>query len=159
MVKFLRKSVDKAEAAAADQAVAQRLVGQVAQAGLSATQPGRPAPALVEAVERLAAPDRVGRRELSEAVARLGPGAWGGLAVLMEDKRLAVRAAAGEALAGAAGADLPFDPFAPPAARNAQVAAWKQWIEQNKSGATTRPTSRRATTSAPAGRPAGEVAR
>jgi len=57
---------------------------------------------------------------------------------------------AGEALAHATGANLPFDPFAEPQTRSAQVAAWARWIEENR----LRPTSRRGPGTRPATRPA-----
>lgn len=79
-------------------------------------------------VEHLAGPDRQGRAESLKALAHAGPEIWPMLLEAMSDERLAVRAAAGGALLQITRADLPFDPFAPSAARERQLDDWRAWV-------------------------------
>ncbi|MBS3735319.1 MAG: hypothetical protein KGY99_10420 [Phycisphaerae bacterium] len=87
--------------------------------------------ALSDAVEYLARPRRTGRRDVLDALAAAGPTVRPALCTLMGDKRLAIRAAAGSALAHVSGGQLPFDPFADKALRDKQVAAWRAWLRAN----------------------------
>ncbi|KKL24942.1 hypothetical protein LCGC14_2410280 [marine sediment metagenome] len=140
MVDILRKYRDKADTPAGGAAAIGQIVEQL-KTRVAATQPGQASPALTAAVAHLARPDRQGRYRLRGAVRRCGPAVWPGLCALMADKHLAVRAAAAEALAHATGASLAFDPFADPATRTRQIAAWKKWIRANKGRPTSRPTT------------------
>ena len=83
---------------------------------------------LKEVVEALARSDRANRETLLEAVAESGSSQWQGLCELMDSERLAIRAAAGHALAYVSGQDIPFDPFADKAVRDDQIAAWLAWL-------------------------------
>src|SRR4029453_11282543 len=60
-------------------------------------------------VDMLAKPQRGGRDKMLPSIASIGPQAWPELLKSMSSERLAVRAAAGAALAKATGAMLPFD--------------------------------------------------
>ena len=83
---------------------------------------------LTRIVEHLAGPDRQGRAEALEALAKAGPEIWTMLLDLMAHERLAIRAAAGGALSRASRADLPFDPFADSASRERQIQQWREWM-------------------------------
>ena len=148
MAALLREWVGKAHAGGTDSVP--ELIERLKRRVSAASQPADVKAALAEAVERLAQPDRAGRKAILETVRTLGPGAWDALCGMMRDRRLSIRAAAGEALAGATGQTLPFDPFADGDTRSRQVAAWKQWIETNRG----RPTATRPAASAPATQPA-----
>ena len=72
------------------------------------------------------------------------------LLVLMVDSRLAVRAAAGEALPHLTGAGLEFDPFADVTVRRAQINQWTGWLDEPKPNPrTARPPSPRFTRATP----------
>jgi thioredoxin-like negative regulator of GroEL len=101
------------------------LVAQLEKAGPA---PGREL--IVRAVESLAKPDRVGRKPLLAALANTSPAAWPALLDLLADPRLAVRAAAIQALREATRSQLPFDPFASAETRAAQVSAWRVWVDE-----------------------------
>jgi thioredoxin-related protein len=88
--------------------------------------------AVKQAVTVLAKPDRTHRKPLLAAIAEKGPAAWPPLLDLMADERLSTRAAAASALAHATSADLPFQPFDPPEARQEQLAAWRAWVEKHR---------------------------
>ncbi len=132
MLGFLQEHQDKA-GAGGDEASIRELADRVRKAADGA---------LGQAVERLAKPDLRGRGPLLEAIRACGPPAWDGLCQLLGDERLAVRAAARDALARATGADVTFDPFADPQQRARQVEAWKKWVRENRHRPTTRPASR-----------------
>lgn len=153
---LLRKSVDKAESGPG--IATKNLIGNL-EKGLAAGPDSDGARrALKTVVERLAQRDRSGRRKLMEAIRRLAPGTWPGLCVLLDDKAVAVRAAAGQALANATGQSLPFDPFAKAEKRKRQIAAWLAWTRKNAARAATRPVGPDAPTTQPA-RSAGATSR
>ncbi len=148
MTAFLRPWVGADQAAAGAGDETQALIDGLSE-GAPATG-GQGWPGLTAAVEGIARADRVGRPRLLEAIAAVGPSTWPALCNLMADKRLGVRAAAADALAGATGESLPFDPFANAADRAAHVAAWRQWVRDNPQAPATRPAGRPAATTRPA---------
>lgn len=85
---------------------------------------------IVQAVEALAVAAPARRKPLAEALVKLPPPCWNDLLALMDDERLAVRAAAAHLFAEAAGAKLPFQPFAEADVRQGQIAALRRWLEQ-----------------------------
>jgi thioredoxin-related protein len=86
--------------------------------------------ALQKAVESLASPERAGRKQLMSLLEALPKAIWPDLLALMGDERLAVRAAAGQVLAGATKSGLPFLPFAEAGVREKQRAAWREWLDK-----------------------------
>lgn len=83
-------------------------------------------------VDMLAKPQRGGREQVMESILSFGSAAWPELLKRMSSDRLAVRAAAGVALAKAAGASLVFDPFNEAPQRAEQIEAWDQWIAHHR---------------------------
>ncbi len=156
MVSFLRRWVDKAKTTGDAETVAE-LIGLMKRSFAAADTPAERRAAMTPVMERLAQPVRSGREKIIEAIGKLGPVAWPELCEMLSDKRLSARAAAGEALARATGADLPFDPFADARTRSRHVAAWKKWIETNKDRPATQPTTQPTTKPAPATRPIRQV--
>ena len=96
--------------------------------------------ALAGVVRRLAKPDRSGRRELLDALAKAGPAMRAAMLAYMSNDRLAIRAAAGEALGYLTGEPLPFDPFALAKTRTAQIEAWRKWLKTNPNAPGPKPT-------------------
>ena len=86
---------------------------------------------LMELVEQLAMPQRGGRKAVLSALEKRGAASWPALCELLADERLAVRAAAGHALAHVTRGGPRFGPFDPPALRDEQVAAWRKWIDSH----------------------------
>lgn len=86
---------------------------------------------LTTLVEGLSKSERGGRDQLLEAISQCGPVAWPVLEKLMNDQRLAIRAAAAGALGKMTHAGLMFDPFADQAQRQRQLALWHDWIQQH----------------------------
>lgn len=129
MTKILRDLADKAVPSESDKDSPSDLLAKLA---LAAATPHteKPSQALTAVVERLAGPEPCDRQQVLESIGKLGPNNWPGLCTLLSDTRLAVRAAAAEALAVATGADLPFDPFADAGLRSRQIAAWRSWIAE-----------------------------
>ncbi len=84
-------------------------------------------------VAALASPQRQGRAMLLSCLKRQGSSMYLPLSVLMVDSRLAVRAAAGEALAHLTGAGLKFDPFANNTVRREQINQWIKWLNEQES--------------------------
>ena len=82
-------------------------------------------------VEQLAKAERDGRIEALEALADFGPVVWGVLVDLLEDERLAVRAASAGTLQAIARADLQFDAFAPKDERLQQSKLWRVWVDES----------------------------
>ena len=154
---LLRQWMDKGAApeAGKETDAVDKLVADLRKAGADlAGADGRAGPELTAAVERLASPDRGGRQRICEALAKAGKPAQAPLLGLMADKRLAVRAAAGEALAHVAGPGGPaFDPFADAGDRARQIAAWRDWLAGRRAAPTTRPAA------APAAPPPGKAAK
>lgn len=93
------------------------------------------AAAVASTVELLAKPASSGpprkRERLTQSLVATGPRAWRPLVELLRSERLAVRAAAWEALRASApnGNNPSFDPFAEPEPREQQAAAWTAWLE------------------------------
>lgn len=133
MAKLLRDSADKAVPGESDPDKKSDLIEKLTQAMVASGQTDQASQALTAVVERLAGPEPCDRKQIFEAIRKLGPNAWSGLCALLGDNRLAVRAAAGQALAYATGADLNFDPFADAGTRSEQVATWKAWIQRRLS--------------------------
>ena len=160
MSKFLRDSMKKAAGApaAATSELIEKLKLGVIPSGSTAVPP-----ALKAAIERLAQPQRAQRDTLLASIRALGPSVWAPLCELLGEQRLAVRAAAADALSDATGHTLPFDPFAKVTVRGKQIAAWKKWVQDNAPSATTRsaaepyPRTQPATTQAAQTRPSPEV--
>lgn len=147
MVTFLGEWANKADAPGIA-AELPKVGGELKAKVQAATQPSDLHAVMAEPLELLAKPDRGGRAVLLDRIRDLGPAVWEALVAHMSDKRLAVRAAAGEAVAFATGADLPFEPFAAPQTRAEQVQAWRKWISENKDKApATRAAARSAATS------------
>jgi thioredoxin-like negative regulator of GroEL len=81
------------------------------------------------AVERLAQQDAAGRETLVAVLVNAGPPADAELTALLQDERLAVRAAAAGVLARITEGALPFDPFADADVREAQAEEWRRWAQ------------------------------
>jgi len=104
-------------------------------AELSGAEPEERPSVLTRVVEYVARADAEGRQSALRAVDSLGKEAWPTLLELLGDERLSVRAAAGGTLAHVAKSGIAFDAFAPDEERTQQVAAWTNWIaEQRESG-------------------------
>lgn len=113
------------------------------------TQTEDPAATVSSAVEALSRHNAPGRDALMEALHNAGPRATLELTTLLDDERLAVRAAAAGVLSrvravagegeGEGEGEAPFDPFASVEARRAQAAAWRQWAEKQASGMESKP--------------------
>jgi len=108
------------------------LNGELEQQVVDEDEDSNVAQTITKLVDMLAKPQRGGRDQMLASIASIGPQAWPELLKSMSSERLAVRAAAGAALAKATGAMLPFDPFNDPPKRAEQIAAWEQWIAKNQ---------------------------
>ena len=86
-----------------------------------------PAAIVRTAVEQVSKYEAGERELILQALRDAGPRVHPHLVTLLRDERLAVRAAAGSLLLNFTRADLPFDPFAGPAVRDAQAADWATW--------------------------------
>ena len=89
---------------------------------------GDPAAAVRTAIEQVALPDNGSRDRIVSALRDAGTSVYPHLVTLLNDERLAVRAAAGVILQKATGKGLPFDPFADLETREAQTRQWAEWI-------------------------------
>ena len=98
----------------------------------AATQSSDRRDALKEAIEALARPERAGRQAILAGIQSLESDQWDGIAAYLADDKLAVRAAAADVLTFCCGQEIPFDPFAPAAKRNAQLDASRKWIARQK---------------------------
>jgi len=148
LLKYLQQWADKAESAGTALELpdeAKSLKDRVA----ATTTDAQRRELLAKSMELLGRPDRGGRLAMLEQIRQTGPVLWLPLATYLEDERLAVRAAAAEALSYATRASVEFNVFGEPAARKTQAQAWRVWIEKNK--ASWQPTT---ATSAPATLPA-----
>lgn len=83
-------------------------------------------------IDRLARPDRAGRKKALAQLEKLGAVAFPQLVELLDDPQLALRAAAGSALRQLSQAGLPFSPFDSAGVRTEQVAAWKTWLSDRR---------------------------
>ncbi len=83
---------------------------------------------VAQLVEHLARPERDGRDVILLAMSQTKSGLLPPLIELMEDDRLAVRAAASGTFLKLTRADLEFDPFADKTQRERQLDAWKKWL-------------------------------
>jgi len=116
----------------------------------AATTPLDKKVAVLDVVNPLAGAGYGTRIKAIDALSKAGAPAWDGLLLCMSDDQLAVRAAAGEALASITSASIEFDAFAAPADRAKQIDRWRTWIAANrdkKPGPTSAPTSRPAAAS------------
>ena len=98
---------------------------------LAAARKAARAEAVTGIIEQLAKADREGRTAALDGLVKAGSIAWSRLAELLQDDRLAIRAAAATVLAKSTKADLPFDPFAPLEARTQQAQAWAAWVAEH----------------------------
>jgi thioredoxin-like negative regulator of GroEL len=85
---------------------------------------------VTDLVTLVARPNREGRAEVLDAFKRRKSAVHSVLLDLLSDERLAIRAAAGQSLKHCLGAGMTFDPFADPATRAAQLAAWRKWASE-----------------------------
>jgi thioredoxin-related protein len=143
LLKLLRPLVGKAEETPKQGAIREG-IARITKALAEARKPEDWRKAVAEAVGFLARPQRGGRGIVLELLDKLEPAQWPLLLEAMGDKRLAIRAAAGAALASVTGADLPFDAFAKAEVRKRQIAAWGERVRKGR-------TPKQPTTS-PAGR-------
>jgi thioredoxin-like negative regulator of GroEL len=97
------------------------------------TRPAKPdfRTSVTNMVELLARPQRAGRDRILATLAKTGSKAWPVLVDLLEDDRIAIRAAAAHALKEITRAPLSFDPFANVDARKQQAAAWRSWTNEH----------------------------
>jgi thioredoxin len=129
MLALLNKSVDQAEGPGAA-AKLELTVKAMHDALAAAKTDADTLAAVMPVVELLARPDRRARAWLSGEIAKINRTGWLGLLGAMRDKRLAVRAAAADALATAAKLHIPFDPFADEATRSKQLLIWDAWLHK-----------------------------
>jgi thioredoxin-like negative regulator of GroEL len=85
---------------------------------------------ITQLVTTLASPDRQSRQAILNAFQQKGVVCAEAIVPLLSHRHLAIRAAAAQALRQATGADLPFNPFAAQADRDAQANAWSNWLEE-----------------------------
>lgn len=102
--------------------VPQPLLDQLAQLELNDT----PDKVVRDAVERMAGEQREQSIEITDALRSAGPQVLPHLATMLNDERLAVRAAAAGLLMQLTRKELPFDPFADTETRVQQAAAWTE---------------------------------
>jgi hypothetical protein len=77
-------------------------------------------------VELISTPDRTHRKRIIEVLANEGEEVYPLLISMMEDERLAVRAAAAHTLAYLSQTNLPFQPFDSAENRAEQITAWRE---------------------------------
>jgi thioredoxin-like negative regulator of GroEL len=85
---------------------------------------------VAQAIERMGQSSQEERRAIVAALQEAGAASYPVLVDVLEDERLAVRAAAGQTLTRLSEAGLPFDPFADADVRRAQVTAWRAWLAE-----------------------------
>lgn len=87
-----------------------------------------PAAIVRTAVEQVSKYEAGERELILQALHDAGPKAYPHLVTLLDDERLAVRAAAGSLLLKFTAAELPFDPFAKSSVQAEQTQAWQKWL-------------------------------
>jgi thiol-disulfide isomerase/thioredoxin len=149
LLTLLRGDPNKTASGAA--ASLEKAMAQLGARLTAATQPSDNKSAVMDVVTALAGAGYGTRLKAIEALSKAGVPAWDGLLLCLSDERLAVRAAAGDALAGITSAGIEFDAFAAPADRAKQIGQWQTWIAANRDK---KPVPASAPASAPASGPA-----
>ena len=141
LLTLLRANVDKAQEAgqvASVQQAVQRVAGAIGD-GTKNGKPDQVRDAAGQAVHLLAMPERAGRKELLSALKSAGRAAWAHLLDHLASERLAVRAAAADALAACVGEAPPMDPFAKAKVRAKQTTECRNWFQKVVDGETGKP--------------------
>jgi len=141
LLTLLRENVDKATQAGQVASV-QKAIERVAKAiseGTRKKKPEQVRDAVGQAVHLLAMPTRAGRKELQEIIRKPGRTVWAHLLDHLGSERLAIRAAAVDALASCTGESPPLDPFAKAKVREKQVTECRDWFQKLSAGETSKP--------------------
>lgn len=89
-----------------------------------------PSDTVQQILELIAVPDPIGVDETRHRLIAMGPGAWRALVDALDDRKLAVRAAAYDVLKETTGKVIAYDPFLAPDKRAEQIKAWRTWLDE-----------------------------
>ena len=141
LLTLLHENVNKAtqpgQVASVQQAIER--VGKAIGEGTRKKKPEQVRDAVGQAVHLMAMPARTGRKELLEIIRKPGRTVWAYLLDHLGSERLAIRAAAVDALAACTGESPPLDPFAKAKVREKQVAECRNWFQKISAGETSKP--------------------